>query len=92
MAEMIHASKVAAAALHQVKQATQIAATPEGYVPESSASKMRVHLQVAQELLALIAPQPFMVNVQRDGTMTPILPEGDPLEPADDDVRAQGAV
>lgn len=75
MVDMIPAARVAAAALSQIKQAE--ACFPASYHETDKAAKGKIHLQVAAELLALIAPPPVMVNVHRDGTMTPIRPEDD---------------
>lgn len=71
MVDAIPAAKVAAAALNQVKQAAEY--FPESYHDSAKVAKAKVHLQVAQELLALIAPQPFfMVNVTENGVVTPV--------------------
>lgn len=53
MPDMIPAAKVAAAALHQVQQAGEN--FPETYHDSGKVAKAKVHLQVATELLALIA-------------------------------------
>lgn len=49
----VPSAKVAAAALHQVKQASEC--FPTSYQDTEKAAKAKVHLQVATELLALIA-------------------------------------
>lgn len=72
MSDMIPASKVAAAALHQVRQAAQC--FPQTYHDSEKVAKAKVHLQVADELLGLIAEQQIMVNVKADGTMEPLTP------------------
>lgn len=72
MSDMIPASKVAAAALHQVRQASEC--FPTSYHESEKAAKGKVHLQVASELLGLIAEQQIMVNVKADGTMEPLTP------------------
>jgi hypothetical protein len=76
MADMIPAAKVAAAALRQVKQAAD--SFPNSYHDTDKAERGKVHLQVAAELLALIAGPDLMVNVKEDGTVklieTPLTP------------------
>lgn len=62
-------SKIAAAALRQVSQAE--ACFPASYHDTEKAAKAKVHLQVATELLALIAEPRLMVNVRDDGSIDP---------------------
>lgn len=59
MSDMIPVEKVAAAALHQVRQAA--GCFPQTYHDSDKVAKAKVHLQVAEELLGLIAPPPFVV-------------------------------
>lgn len=61
MADMIPASKVAEAALAQVRQAA--ANIPTSYHDSDKIKQQAVHLQVATELLVLIsAPAPMAIH------------------------------
>lgn len=61
MVDMIPASKVAAAALAQVRQAADN--VPESYHDSGKIKQQAVHLQVAVELLLLIAaPAPMAIH------------------------------
>lgn len=70
MPDMIPAARVAAAALHQVEQARNC--FPTSYHETEKAMQGKIHLQVASELLALIAEPPKMIHLAEDGTVTPI--------------------
>ena len=78
----VPSSKVAAAALRQVKQAAEC--FPASYHDTEKAAKAKVHLQVAAELLALIAEPVLMVNLRDDGSIDPAPFPRPPAAPVDD--------
>lgn len=75
MPDMIPASKIAAAALSQVREAQAVG--PASRYDTEAIERQKVHLKVAAELLALIADPPQMAHPAGDGTLT-IIPPGSP--------------
>lgn len=83
MTDMIPAAKVAAVALHHVAQASLC--FPQRYHDTDKVAKVKVHLQVATELMALIAdPLPTMTHLAEDGTVTPTYSPCQPVASAPD--------